>query len=85
MSEIQANYLLDVRSIIPRERHPRIFAILDALSGGESLILTNDHAPEPLRSHLTLTRPNQFEWEYLEDGPQVWRVRIVRRIETEGD
>ncbi|MCE7948583.1 MAG: DUF2249 domain-containing protein [Chloroflexi bacterium CFX4] len=85
MSETQTTYMLDVRAIAPRERHPRIFALLDALKAGEALILTNDHAPEPLRSHLTLTRPNQFDWEYLEDGPQVWRVQIVRRAEPEGD
>ena len=34
---------VDVRSIVPRERHPLIFGSFDALSAGEALLLVNDH------------------------------------------
>jgi uncharacterized protein (DUF2249 family) len=40
---------LDVRNMAPRDRHPTIFARLDALKAGESLRLVNDHDPAPLR------------------------------------
>jgi len=69
---------LDVRDIPPRERHPRIFGVLDGLPRGASLELTNDHDPKPLYYQIQFERPGQFDWEYLVDGPDVWRVRITR-------
>ena len=39
---------LDLRSIPPYERHPKVFAAFDALESGESLTLVNDHEPTPL-------------------------------------
>lgn len=69
---------LDVRALPPRERHPTIFATLDALQPGEALVLLNDHDPRPLRYELDAERPGRFRWTYLEEGPEVWRVRIER-------
>lgn len=70
--------VLDVRSIIPRERHPRIFNTFDGLQPGQSFQLVNDHDPLPLYYHFNAERPNSFAWNYLESGPEVWRVRIDR-------
>ena len=70
---------LDVRVIPPRDKHPTIFRTFDALQPGESLILVNDHDPRPLRYQLAAERPNGFEWTYLAEGPEVWRVQIERR------
>ena len=36
----------------------------------------NDHDPKPLYYQFNMEMPAQFEWEYLEQGPEVWRVRI---------
>jgi uncharacterized protein (DUF2249 family) len=69
---------VDVRTIIPRERHPLIFQTFDALNPGESFELVNDHDPKPLYYQLTAERPGQLEWQYLEQGPQVWRVQVGR-------
>jgi len=69
---------LDVRTIIPRERHAKIFALFDGLAPNESFILVNDHAPRPLYYEFMHERPDQFTWEYLEEGPEVWKVRITR-------
>jgi len=41
--------------------------------------LVNDHDPKPLRYRLLAERPGQLAWEYLEQGPEVWRVRLGRR------
>ena len=41
-------------------------------------MLVNDHDPFPLRYQFEAERPGQFGWDYLEQGPQVWRVRISR-------
>jgi uncharacterized protein (DUF2249 family) len=69
---------LDVRELIPRERHPLIFAKFDALESGAGFELINDHDPKPLYYQMAAERPGQLDWEYLEEGPEVWRVRIGR-------
>jgi len=69
---------LDVRVIPPREKHPTIFQTFDALQAGESFILVNDHDPFPLRYQFEAERKDSFTWDYLEKGPQVWRVKIAR-------
>ena len=70
---------LDVRRIPPREKHPTIFNTFDNLKQGTAMLLVNDHDPRPLRYQLEAERPNGFEWEYLEQGPEVWKVSIRRR------
>lgn len=69
---------VDVRVISPRDRHPLIFSTFDALKPGESFELINDHAPKPLYYQFLHEREGQFAWEYLEEGPETWRVRITR-------
>ena len=67
---------LDVREMIPRERHSTIFARFDALRPGETLRLINDHDPKPLSYHLMAERPGMFVWEPEQQGPEVWVIRI---------
>jgi len=69
---------LDVRTIHPRERHPMIFNMFDNLQAGESFELINDHAPTPLYYQFLHERPEQSIWEYLEEGPAIWRVKITK-------
>lgn len=69
---------LDVRPLAPAQRHERIFAAVAALLPGESFVLTNDHDPRPLRYQLDAEEPGQIAWEYLAEGPDVWRVRLTR-------
>ncbi len=76
--EPAAEVILDVRTIPPRERHPLIFATFDRLRPGQAFILVNDHDPKPLCYQFDAERPGAFEWTYLEQGPEVWRVRIGR-------
>lgn len=77
--EKQEGIVLDVRTIIPRERHPLIFRTFDDLKVGESFGLVNDHDPKPLLYQFQFERPGLFDWEYLEEGPEVWRVRIGKK------
>jgi uncharacterized protein (DUF2249 family) len=69
---------LDVRSIVPRERHMQIFQLFDSLQTGEAFLLVNDHAPRPLYYEFLHERSNLFSWDYLEEGPEVWKVQIGR-------
>lgn len=70
--------ILDIRPIRPAERHPLIFDQFDGMQAGESFILVNDHNPKPLFYQFQAERTGQFTWEYLEEGPEAWRVRITR-------
>lgn len=67
---------IDVRTIVPRDRHPLIFDAFDQLNSGEAFLLVNDHDPKPLYYQFMHERTNQFEWDYVEQGPDVWKVRV---------
>jgi uncharacterized protein (DUF2249 family) len=70
---------IDVRTIPPRERHPLIFSTFDGLSPGQVLELVNDHDPAPLYQQFNVRAPGEFAWDYLERGPDTWRVAITRK------
>ncbi len=69
---------LDVRDVIPRERHTLIFDTFEALKPGQAFVLVNDHDPRPLYYQFQAEHTGEFSWNYLEQGPEVWRVRIGR-------
>lgn len=69
---------LDVRSEPPARRHQLIFDNYHALEAGTGFVLVNDHDPKPLYYQFAAEHPDQFTWEYLESGPETWRVRIGR-------
>ncbi len=70
--------ILDVRSEPPVRRHTMIFEAFDALDPGAAFELRNDHDPKPLYYQFAAEMPGAFTWDYLEQGPEVWRVRIGR-------
>lgn len=70
---------LDIRVIPPREKHPAIFSTFDGLTTGQAMVIINDHDPRPLRYQFMAEHPEEFDWQYEEQGPTVWRVRISRR------
>jgi uncharacterized protein (DUF2249 family) len=41
--------------------------------------LVNDHDPLPLRYQLEATRADVYTWDYLEQGPKTWKVKIKRQ------
>jgi len=69
---------VDVRTIAPRERHPLIFTTFRNLPAGGSMQLVNDHDPKPLYYQFEAEMPGTFGWDYLESGPDTWRVAITR-------
>lgn len=70
---------LDVRHLPPPQRHALIFDACGKLSVGNAVILVNDHDPKPLYYQFEAEHPGQFGWEYVESGPEVWRVCISRK------
>lgn len=69
---------LDLRPMPPFERHEKIFQMWDALSPGETLRITNDHDPKPLHYQFEAEYKNQYEWEYEQEGPKDWVVKIKK-------
>ena len=68
--------VVDVRTLIPAQRHAKIFELVNALTPEGRFVLVNDHDPKPLYYQLEAEYPKQFSWTYLERGPEVWRVEI---------
>lgn len=85
MNQLTEENILNVTLLEPRQKHPTIFVRFDALEEGENLIIHNDHDPKPLYYQLLGERGNIFIWEYLEEGPEWWKVRITKRISSEKD
>ena len=77
--------VVDVPSIEPKLKHPRIFEVFDALDKGDSLIIHNDHDPKPVYYQLLGERGDVFVWEYLLQGPEFWDVRVTKRGEGESE
>ena len=40
----------------------------------------NDHDPKPLYYQFQAEHAGAFQWDYLEKGSDVWRVRIGRKV-----
>jgi regulator of cell morphogenesis and NO signaling len=78
-------FLLNVTLIEPRLKHPTIFRHFDELKAGESFQILNDHDPKPLYYQLIAERGNVFTWNYLEQGPQWWRVEIKKNNTAAGE
>ena len=68
--------ILDVRPMPPRQRHATILQTWGSLPSGTALLLVNDHDPVPLYYQFACEHRGEFRWDYLEQGPEVWRVRI---------
>ena len=69
---------LDATKIEPRYKHSTIFQTYEDLAAGESFILHNDHDPKPLYYQFTAEKGGEFGWEYLQQGPDVWEVKISK-------
>ena len=82
---LERENILNVTLIEPRLKHPTIFIRFDELHPGESLIIHNDHDPKPLYYQLLGERGNIFNWEYLEEGPELWRVKISKKLTGENN
>ncbi|TCM36188.1 DUF2249 domain-containing protein [Kribbella sp. VKM Ac-2568] len=76
--QAEESTVIDVRKIARGGRHPRVFARYAGLAAGEAFILVNSHDPKPLRQEFEAIHSGAFSWDYLQTGPEEWRVRIGR-------
>ncbi|MEU2180608.1 DUF2249 domain-containing protein [Streptomyces thermolilacinus] len=70
---------LDVRDVPHALRHATVFGALDAVPSGTAMVLVAPHDPLPLLAQIEQRSPGAFSVEYLERGPEAWRLRLSHR------
>lgn len=79
MNATSADHHLDVRDVPPKDRYECIMRAYDGLESGETLELAVDHDPTCMYYTLKAERgPSTFAFDYLERGPETWRVRVTK-------
>lgn len=73
-----ASAVFDVRPIPGRVKHAQIFQRWFDLPVGQHFVLLNDHDPVPLYYQFEAEYAGAFAWEYLERGPEEFRVKITK-------
>ncbi|MEV0130993.1 DUF2249 domain-containing protein [Dactylosporangium sp. NPDC050688] len=73
---------LDVRGLPHHDRHTHILAAVDALPADAALVLVAPHAPLPLLAEIEARYPAQIDIQWLQDGPDVWQIRLHRQPVT---
>jgi uncharacterized protein (DUF2249 family) len=68
--------VINVAEIDPKLRHTIIDQLFEHLGAGRSLQIVVDHDPKRLRFQLEARHGSTCDWSYLEEGPEVWRVRL---------
>nr|WP_227878697.1 DUF2249 domain-containing protein [Arthrobacter dokdonellae] len=69
---------LDTRAIPHAIRHATIFGALEGLSAGKGILLIANHNPLPLLAQLEQRSAGKFAVEYVENGPETWKLSMVR-------
>jgi uncharacterized protein (DUF2249 family)/iron-sulfur cluster repair protein YtfE (RIC family) len=69
---------LDARAVPHAIRHATIFGALDSVRPGEGMLLVAPHDPLPLLAQIEQRSPGAFEVDYVERGPEAWRLTFVR-------
>ncbi len=70
---------LDARAVPHAIRHATIFGALDAVRPGSGMVLVAPHDPKPLLAQVEQRSPGAFDVQYVETGPEAWRLAFVRR------
>ncbi len=68
----------DLRPYPPQQRHEMFYEAFADIKAGEAFVFTNDHDPRPLYYQMEAESKEPFRWEYLEQGPVEWKVRVVK-------
>jgi len=69
---------LDTRVIPHAIRHATIFGALEGLSSGKGILLIANHNPLPLLAQLEQRSAGKFAVDYVENGPDTWKLSMVR-------
>ena len=70
---------LDVRAIPHAIRHATVLGALGSVVSGGGIVLVAPHDPKPLLRQVQERWPDAFGVDYLETGPDAWRLALLRR------
>jgi uncharacterized protein (DUF2249 family) len=70
--------VMDLRSVPCSIKHPLILKTWRELPVGDHFVLLNDHDPVPLRRQFEAEFTDTFAWDYLERGPEAFRVKLTK-------
>lgn len=76
------DFLIDAENIPLAERDLFIFKTITNLGFGDSLVIKSDQDPLPLLLHSTDSKETNFDYEYIEKGPDKWTVIIRKNRKT---
>lgn len=69
-----------ISNLDPVNRYPTVSKTFEGLKSGEKLELVNDHELQHLLKYkFSEDYPDQYDYVYLEEGPDVWRVMVTKR------
>ncbi|MEU6069779.1 MULTISPECIES: DUF2249 domain-containing protein [Streptomyces] len=57
-------------------RHATVFGALEAVPAGQAMVLVAPHDPIALLAQIEQRSPGLFAVEYLQRGPEAWRLRL---------
>lgn len=69
---------LDARAIPHAIRHAAIFGAIGSLGLGQAMVLVAPHDPVPLLTQLSQREGDAVSVDYLQRGPDAWRLRLRR-------
>ena len=70
--------VLDLRTIPEARWDASVANLLAVLQEGESFTVVSGVDPKPLFENLKIGVPAGVQLDYLEAGPQSWRVRVTK-------
>jgi uncharacterized protein (DUF2249 family) len=76
--EKNENGELDVRVLIPIQRHELLVGLFKDMKAGETFTFINDHDPIPLYYEFKSIYGDVVGWEYLNRGGREWKVKVTR-------
>lgn len=68
----------DIRPFPPAERHDMFYKAFAEIKPGEAFEFINDHDPKPLYYQMEAESKEPFKWEYIDNGPDEWKVRVIK-------
>jgi len=75
---VEPERIFDGRSIPCSVKHGQIIQKWLDLPVGDYFVLVNDHDPVRMHEQFSAQWPGAFDWRYLQQGPEEFRVKITK-------
>lgn len=63
--------------------HERVIQGLDETGPGDSALIIADHDAKPVLYQYQAERGCALDWEYEQEGPEVWKIRVIKSNRAE--